>query len=77
MLKELLKPRSYDAAQKLKEGDYAQGIVGVLTATTLRSIISFVGMKAVKIETDVAVKASISANIAVSASVLLYYMLDD
>ena len=76
MFKELLKPRSYDAAQEVKDGNYGKGAIGVLTATTMRSVISFFGMKVARIDDQTAIKASISANIAISASVFLYYMLD-
>lgn len=77
MLKELLKPRSYESALEVKNGNYLRGGVGVLTATTLRSMISFGGMKVAKIDNETALKASISANIAISASIFIYYMLAD
>lgn len=77
MLKEILKPRSYESALEVKNGNYLGGAIGVLTATTLRSIISFGGMKVAKIDNATALKASISANIAISASIFVYYMLAD
>lgn len=77
MIREILKPRSYESVEQIKKGEYGKGTLGITAATITRSMVAFVGMKAAQIDTATAAKASVAGNIAITASIFIYYMFVD
>ncbi len=76
MLKEILKPRSYNAAQLVKEGEYLKGGFEITTATFLRTMIAYGGIRLAGIEPKTGLKAAIVGNLAITAGVFGYYLLE-
>jgi len=74
MLRELLKPRSYSAAQMVKQGNLAGGLAQVTLATGLRTGIAYLGILAAGFDAKQGLKAAIAGNLAITASVFTYYL---
>lgn len=76
-LREILKPRSYQAAKDLREGNYDTALYEVVLATLLRSGVAYLGIRAIGFTPSESVKASLSGNIAITSSVMGYYLLEE
>ena len=75
--KEILKPRSYDAAQDLIQGDYQEALQQVALATFLRSCIAYIGIRAIGFSHSEAIKSSLAGNVAITTGVMSYYLIED
>ena len=76
LLKEILKPRSYEGSRLIKEGDFGAGFIQIATATILRTGISYCGILLAGFDARDGLKAAIAANLAITTSIVAYYMLD-
>lgn len=75
LLKEFLKPRSYEAAQKILEGEPGAGYL-LTTATLYRAVSTLPGLLLVGIPWKQAVAGSIVGNLFVTATVVGYYLVE-
>lgn len=77
MIRNLLKPRSYDAAKLVKEGEVVKGLLQASYATLLRTGLAYTGIMLAGFEKKDGLKAAIAGNLAITAGVFGYYMLEE
>ncbi len=77
MLRELLKPRSYDGVRLIKQGQIPQGLFQITTATALRTGLAFTGIFLAGFGKKDALLAAFAGNLAITAGVVGYYAMED
>lgn len=77
MLRELLKPRSYDGVRLIKQGQISKGLLQISTATALRTGLAFTGILLAGFSKKDALLAAFTGNLAITAGVVGYYAMEE